>query len=310
MKMKIAFSTLGCPDFSWTDIYTMAKDLGFGGIEIRGLGKNIFAVQAQPFRENQLHETIQKLSSLHLEIPCLSSGCCLKFPEKAEENYYEILQYIQLAAKLGTPFVRILADLEPHPEGDVDDEAVLAQLKQLIPAAEEHGITLLVETNGVYADTTAYAKPPIQPPFHTDEYSFMKAQQFNSCLTGKIAVTTTGDVIPCIFPRRTGVPPSPPVEMHGGPSSRKANGLVGPPWSCLFPNCQLTPPPPAHNTRGFTRNSRSAPAWGRGHSRFPGDPGGQAPGNSRRFYVAALDSFPVRCHHHCRATGQPGATHG
>jgi fatty-acyl-CoA synthase len=35
----------------------------------------------------------------------------------------------------------------------VDDEAVLAQLKQLIPAAEEHGITLLVETNGVYADT-------------------------------------------------------------------------------------------------------------------------------------------------------------
>jgi fatty-acyl-CoA synthase len=26
--MKIAFSTLGCPDFSWTDIYSMAKDLG------------------------------------------------------------------------------------------------------------------------------------------------------------------------------------------------------------------------------------------------------------------------------------------
>ena len=26
--MKISFSTLACPDFTWTDIYSMAKDLG------------------------------------------------------------------------------------------------------------------------------------------------------------------------------------------------------------------------------------------------------------------------------------------
>ena len=151
--MKIAFSTLGCPNFSWTDIYTMAKDFGFGGIEIRGLGRDIFAVKAQPFLENQLEQAMKKLSSLHLEIPCLSSGCCLRFPEKEEKNYQEILQYIQLASKLGTPFVRILADLEPQPKGDVDDDAVLASLEHLIPAAEENGVTLLVETNGVYADT-------------------------------------------------------------------------------------------------------------------------------------------------------------
>ena len=29
--MKLAFSTLGCPSYSWTDIYPMAKDLGFDG---------------------------------------------------------------------------------------------------------------------------------------------------------------------------------------------------------------------------------------------------------------------------------------
>ena len=38
--MRIAFSTLGCPDFDWVDIYTMAKDFQFDGIEIRG---NAFA---------------------------------------------------------------------------------------------------------------------------------------------------------------------------------------------------------------------------------------------------------------------------
>ena len=67
--MKIAFSTIGCPDFDWPDIYSMAKDLGFDGIEIRGLGKDIFAVQAQPFTESQLPETVKKLSKLRLEDP-------------------------------------------------------------------------------------------------------------------------------------------------------------------------------------------------------------------------------------------------
>ncbi|HEX3038205.1 MAG TPA: AMP-binding protein [Oscillospiraceae bacterium] len=152
--MKIAFSTLGCPDFSWPDIYTMATDLGFDGIEIRGLGKEIFTVNGKPFTESQLDETLKKLKSLHLEIPCLSSGCCLKFTEKSEENYQEILQYIKLAARFGTPYVRILADLEPLPCGEVDDKAVLAQLKRLAPVAEANGVTLLVETNGVYADTS------------------------------------------------------------------------------------------------------------------------------------------------------------
>ena len=151
--MKLAFSTLGCPDFSWSDIYSMAKDLGYSGIEIRGLGKDIFAVQAQPFTGEQLNHTIEKLTSLRLEIPCLSSGCCLKFEEKAEENYMEILQYIKLASKLNTPYIRILADIEPHVTGEVDDHVVLQQLRSLIPEAEKHGVTLLVETNGVYADT-------------------------------------------------------------------------------------------------------------------------------------------------------------
>lgn len=151
--MKIAFSTLGCPDFDWPDIYSMAKDLGFDGIEIRGLGNDIFAVQAQPFTEAQLPNTIKKLASLHIEIPCLSSGCCLKYADKIEENIAEITQYILLAKKLGTPYIRVLADREPAPEGEVDDEVVLSTLRRLIPIAEENGVTLLLETNGVYADT-------------------------------------------------------------------------------------------------------------------------------------------------------------
>ncbi|MGN1100260.1 MAG: sugar phosphate isomerase/epimerase, partial [Christensenellales bacterium] len=73
--MKLAFSTLGCPDFTWTDICSMAKDLGFKGIELRGLGGDIFSVKGNPFSADNLDNTIAELKKRSLEIPCISSGC-------------------------------------------------------------------------------------------------------------------------------------------------------------------------------------------------------------------------------------------
>ncbi|MGN0657418.1 MAG: AMP-binding protein [Ruminiclostridium sp.] len=151
--MKISFSTLACPDFSWADIYSMAKDFGFDGIEIRGLGADIFSVKAKPFTEAQLPKTAAKLKSLNLEIPCLSSGACIKFSDKANENEKELIEYMELASKLGTSFIRILADLEPAPVGEVDDNYIISELKRLSEKAEQYNVTLLVETNGVYCDT-------------------------------------------------------------------------------------------------------------------------------------------------------------
>jgi radical SAM protein with 4Fe4S-binding SPASM domain len=46
-----------------------------------------------------------------------------------------------------------------------------------------------------------YCKPPIKPPFYCNEVSFNDAHHYHSCLAGKIAITTTGDAIPCIFAR-------------------------------------------------------------------------------------------------------------
>lgn len=151
--MKIAFSTLGCPDFDWSDIYSMAKDFGFNGIEMRGLGDDIFSVNARPFREDQIDATVAHLRKRRLEIPCLSSGCALKYADRADENERELRAYIDLAAKLGTPYVRVLADECACEAGEVDDAVVLKALQRLIPYAEQHQVTLLIETNGVYADT-------------------------------------------------------------------------------------------------------------------------------------------------------------
>ena len=109
--MKFSFSTLACPDYTWADIYSMAKDLGFDGIEVRGLGNDIFdASKNMPFSPRLLPATKQKLRALRLTIPCLSSGCCLR-DGATVETVAEVRAYIEAAESIGTPYVRVLGDL-------------------------------------------------------------------------------------------------------------------------------------------------------------------------------------------------------
>ena len=156
--MKTCFSTLACPDFTWQEIYSMAKDFDFDGIELRGLGNDIISYKALPFRDSEIDKTVAKLSSLNLEIPCLSSGAVLKDAENFDQVVEEVTQYAILAKKLNSSYIRVLGDREPAPEGEVDDSVVCEALRKLAPIAEEYNVTLLIETNGVYADTKRLRK--------------------------------------------------------------------------------------------------------------------------------------------------------
>lgn len=155
--MKLSFSTLACPGYSWTEIYSLAKDFGFHGIEMRGLGDDIFSVHASPFLPENLPDTKATLKRLKLEICCLSSDCALRYNERHTETIEELKEYIALAHELGTPYIRVLGDRTAEPGEDFPDEYVIEPMKILAPIAEEAGVTLLIETNGVYSDTARLA---------------------------------------------------------------------------------------------------------------------------------------------------------
>ncbi len=153
--MKIAFSTLGCPNYDWKDIYSMAKDLGFDGIEVREIRSEF---KHSPFSPEKCETTAKKLKQIRLEVPCLSTGCVLSETDKSEENIAEITEYMKVASTLGASYIRILADRSPAPNGEIDDDKVISEIKKLIPSARENNLVLLIETNGVYADTKRLKK--------------------------------------------------------------------------------------------------------------------------------------------------------
>ena len=151
--MKTAFSTLGCPDWSWDEIVTMAKDLGFDGIEVRGVGQELIASRTAPFRPAERKATLQRLASLGLEISCISSSCCLTDAATSPACIEEGHDSIDLAAGIGCRYVRILADRNPQPGSAVDDAAISIPLKTLAAHALFRGVTLLIETNGAFGDS-------------------------------------------------------------------------------------------------------------------------------------------------------------
>lgn len=151
--MKLSFSTLGCPDFTWPDMYSLAKDFGFSGIELRGFGEDIFPANANPFSPERVRETAEQLKKLRLTIPCISTGRSVKYREERERTHAELLRYIDLAAALNAPYIRILGDRNADRDGEVDDDVVCEAIRALLPYAEEKNVCLLIETNGVYTDT-------------------------------------------------------------------------------------------------------------------------------------------------------------
>lgn len=155
--IKLAFSTLGCPNWSWNDIFATAKDLGMAGIEIRGIEKEMYAPRMKIFSPENRDKTMERVRLAGLEIPILTSGAVLGDPERRAEALREAADYTALAAALGVPYVRVLASLPPQPV-----EADLGQARELYlelcSQAKEKGITLLIETNGVLGDTAVMKK--------------------------------------------------------------------------------------------------------------------------------------------------------
>jgi len=150
--MKYGFSTLVCPGWAWDEVVSAASDLGFDGVELRGLGKTIDVTTMKDFAPGA------DLARTGLTIPCLSSGACLADAHVAAESLAEAEAYIALAAKLGVPYVRVLGDRDPAPDAANVNESLLREnLSKLLPLAAEKNVTLLIETNGVYTDSAKLA---------------------------------------------------------------------------------------------------------------------------------------------------------
>src|ERR1044071_8033520 len=109
--MKLAFSTLGCPDWELDAMIRAARKFGYEGIELRALAGSLDLLSRPEFTD-ELADTKAYFEDEGIEICCVDTSCTFHSPDASERaNKVGIaLAHAELAAKLGAPLIRVFPD--------------------------------------------------------------------------------------------------------------------------------------------------------------------------------------------------------
>jgi len=155
-RLPIAFSTLGCPEWSWRTILDVAAREGFAALELRGIQKELDLPRRPEFSPANTATTLADLRSLDLTIVSLGSSVQLhhREPEVRARHFDDGRRFIDLAAALGTPYVRVFGDrlLEGEPR-EAGIARVVEGLRQLAAHAKGSGVEVLIESHGDFTDS-------------------------------------------------------------------------------------------------------------------------------------------------------------
>lgn len=157
--IKVSFSTLACPEWSWAAIIQHGAEAGYDGVEVRLVQRETDLRKVPELQPEHLDRRVAELREVGLAVCGLSSSVRFDYPEAATraEQVRIGRDYIELAVRLGASFIRVFGDVLP-PETDPDARRqtvrnIAAGLQELGELALPRGIDILIETHGDFVDS-------------------------------------------------------------------------------------------------------------------------------------------------------------
>jgi sugar phosphate isomerase/epimerase len=151
-KPLLSFSTLGCPDWSFDKIVAFAKANNYDAIEIRGIQREMDLTKAAPFNSKEnIAASLKLMHDNDLKFSDLGSSCELHHPEGEErqKNLDEAKRFIDLAQKIGCPYVRVFPnDFPADQTHEQTIQLIVEGLKYLGDYAAGKIEAVLLETHG------------------------------------------------------------------------------------------------------------------------------------------------------------------
>lgn len=143
--MKLSFSTRGWQNLVWDEIVEAAIESEFNGIELYDVQKVPSLIEKNgPLHKYNATATYRTLKEKGIEIPCIDSSCDLASDENCIAT---VTSLMDIAKSVHAPYVGVVVLSE-------NDKAVRERLSELIEAAKEKDITILIKTSGIYANTS------------------------------------------------------------------------------------------------------------------------------------------------------------
>jgi sugar phosphate isomerase/epimerase len=155
--MKIAFSTLACPQWSIETIIEKAVQFGYDGVELRLLDGDVI----DPVRDaEKVSDAVALCLLQNLTVCALDTSCTLNQSDDQERTrQVETLRtWIELARRVHVPIVRVFGGQgQPGSDAQQQDEWVAAALREVAAQAEQDGVIITLETHDAYASARRVA---------------------------------------------------------------------------------------------------------------------------------------------------------
>lgn len=154
-KPMLAFSTLGCPDWTFQQIVDFASKHGYTGLEIRGIKRQMDLTKCDEFSTpEKIKATLLLMKEKGLKFINLGASANMHFhegPEK-EKSMVEAMAFIDLAQKINCPFVRVFPNKFPKErEREQTIQTVAENLLTLGEYAKSRKVIVLLETHGDFS---------------------------------------------------------------------------------------------------------------------------------------------------------------
>jgi len=158
--LKLAFSTLGCPEWNLEQIAEAARNLGYQGIELRALGGSINLLERPELQAGAIEQTRAFLQDQNLSICCVDTSCSFDAVDERirQESVEAALHHCELAAALGAPLVRVFPNEIPAAATREETrDRIAASLRELAKRGPS-GVCVGLETHGDFARGYAAAE--------------------------------------------------------------------------------------------------------------------------------------------------------
>lgn len=147
----LSFSTLGCPDWTFTQITDFATANNYTGLEIRGILREMDLTKCPEFRKENIAVTKKMMADKKLSFVNLGSSATMHYKDANErqKNLDAAKQFIDLAHEIDCPYIRVFPNNFPK-EQDRNEtiDLIIDGLKTLGAYAKGSKVKVLMETHG------------------------------------------------------------------------------------------------------------------------------------------------------------------
>jgi len=158
--MKLAFSTLGCPNWSLSEIVDAVHRFRFDGVELRAVDGDLDLLNRPEFSSSEVTNTRRRLNDEGITVCCVDTSCSFHSTEANEReiNATVAVKYAELAAALGSGLIRIFPDKVQPGANRIQTRDYIAETLHQVAERIPSEVSVGLETHGDFAQAQAAAE--------------------------------------------------------------------------------------------------------------------------------------------------------